>query len=66
MMINKEEYVKNEDGAVVAQDISEYERYKLQRESVLKRKNLEQKVETLEKELNDLKSRLYHIESRLT
>lgn len=66
MMINREEYVKNEDGAVVAQDISEYERYKLQRESVLKRKNLEQKVETLEKELNDLKSRLYHIESRLT
>jgi len=66
MMINKEEYVKNEDGAVVAQDISEYERYKLQRESVLKRKNLEQKVETLEKELNDLKSRLYHIENRLT
>jgi len=65
-MINKEEYVKNEDGAVVAQDISEYERYKLQRESVLKRKNLEQKVETLEKELNDLKSRLYHIENRLT
>lgn len=66
MMINREEYVKNEDGAVVAQDISEYERYKLQRESVLKRKNLEQKVETLEKELNDLKSRLYYIESRLT
>ena len=65
-MINmNEEYVKNEDGAVVAQDISEYERYKMQRENIIKRKNLEQKVESLEKQIKDLQSRLYHIESRL-
>lgn len=64
-MINNEDYIKNEDGAVVAQDISEYEKYKMQRENIIKRKSLEQKVEFLEREITDLKNRLHNVENKL-
>jgi hypothetical protein len=64
-MINSIEYKRNEMGAVVAEDLDEYEKFKLQRENVLKRKNLEQKVETLEKKVNELTKLVTEINNRL-
>ena len=64
-MINSE-YTKNDDGIVVNNNLSEYDRYKQRRNQIVEKKTLETKVDFLEKEILDLKSRLYNIENRLT
>ena len=64
-MINSE-YTKNDAGVVVNNNLSEYELYKQRRNQVIEKKTLESKVDFLEKEILDLKSRLYNIENRLT
>ena len=58
-------FLKTDSGAVINSDLSEYERYKLKRQQAVREKSLQEKVESLEKELNDLKSRLYQLENRL-
>jgi hypothetical protein len=64
-MINNNEYVRNEIGAVVAEDLGEFERIKAQRENVIKRKNLENKVEMLERKVNELTKIVTEINNRL-
>lgn len=64
-MINSE-YIKNDDGVVVNNNLSEYEKYKQRRREIIDKKTLESKVDSLEKEVRDLQSRLYNIENRLT
>lgn len=53
-MINKQ-YEKDSSGAVFNNDISQFERYKLQRQKIQREKSLEQRIEFLEKELDTLK-----------
>lgn len=53
-MINKQ-YEKTDAGAVLNNDISQFERYKLQRQKSYQQKSLEQRIEFLEKELDTLK-----------
>jgi len=64
-LINSE-YIKNDDGVVVNNNLSEYEKYKQRRREIIDKKTLESKVDSLEKEVRDLQSRLYNIENRLT
>ena len=64
-MINSE-YIKNEEGVVVNNNLSEYDRYKQRRNQIVEKKTFESKVDFLEKEILDLKNRLYNIENRLT
>lgn len=53
-MINKQ-YEKNESGAVIHNDATEFERYKIKRMQAIKTKTLEDRVQYLEKELSRLK-----------
>jgi hypothetical protein len=64
-MINNTEYVRNEIGAVVADDMIEFERIKAQRENVIKRKNLETKIEMLEQKINELTKIVTELNNRL-
>jgi hypothetical protein len=58
-------FQKTDSGAVINTDLSEYERYKLQRQKAVENKTLQQKVDVLEREVTNLKIKLSQIESRL-
>jgi len=60
-----ENFSKDSLGAVINNDLSEYERFKLKRLQSLREKSLQEKVEFLEKEILNLKNRLTNIESGL-
>lgn len=57
-------YVKEDSGVVLNTDISEYERYKLRRKQLLREKDLEQRVESLEKQIIELKNIMLEIHNR--
>lgn len=54
-MINNQ-YQKRNDGTVLNTDITEYERYKMQRQKAVKENSLHKKIAYLEKEVQELKS----------
>lgn len=58
-------FQKTDTGAVINTDLSEYERYKLQRQKAVENKTLQEKVNVLEREVTNLKIKLSQIESRL-
>jgi len=60
-----ENFSKDSLGAVINNDLSEYERFKLKRLQSVREKSLQEKVEFLEKEILNLKNRLTNIESGL-
>jgi predicted nuclease with TOPRIM domain len=60
-----ENFSKDSLGAVINNDLSEYERFKLKRLQAVRENSLQEKVKLLEKEILDLKNRLTNIESGL-
>jgi hypothetical protein len=59
------DYTKSSDGIVINNNDQEYARYKQVRERAYAQKQLEQKVNNLEKDMSDIKNLLVSISNRI-
>lgn len=56
---------RSQTGAIINNDINEYEKYKMQRLRAVQNKKVEEKIDDLQKDISEIKILLKQIHSRL-